>query len=248
MSQIEELQSRITAAMDRIGAGIEVLAARPAAGAGEPDADLAAALEEEKLANAQLGERLKSIKARHGDEIQALRDELDRAAEVDGLKTEIAALKAELGDTSKSQAQQAELDKARAEVDSLTAQNETLRAEAEAHKAEAEKLRSDAAALDAKMDKLGVETEAQSTTMARLDMDVQRVRQSNDQLRLVNAGLRKANQENVGEPHLINKAMLAELEGLRASRATDAAEASAVLSKLETLLANATNLPQGEDE
>ena len=181
MSQIDELQGRIIAAMERIGTGVAALDSSPAETAeAEPDTDpdIVTALEEEKLANAQLEERLKSIRGKHDKEV--------------------AALKAELANSSVSQ-----------------------------------KLRSDLA--------------AQSEAMARLDMDVQRLRQSNDQLRESNASLRGANEQGVGEPNLINKAMLSELEGLRASRATDAAEASAILSKLEPLLAGAANLTEGEE-
>jgi chromosome segregation ATPase len=177
MSQIDELQSRLTTAIERIGVGLEHLA-NSAPETADPDPDVVTALEEEKLANAQLEERLKSIRDKHDKEV--------------------AALKAELANSAVSQ-----------------------------------KLRSDLA--------------AQSEAMARLDMDVQRLRQSNDQLRESNAALRGANEQGVGEPNLINKAMLSELESLRAARATDTAEASAILSKLEPLLANAANLPEGEE-
>lgn len=176
MSQIEELQSRITAAMERIGAGVTALAERE--NEAEPDPGLAQALEEEKLANAQLEERLRALKAKHGDDLAALRSELDNSAE---------------------------LEKLRADMD------------------------------------------AQSKSMGQLDIDVQRLRQANEQLRQSNAALREANESGVGEPHLINKAMLAELESLRAVRATDAAEAGAVLAKLEPLLAGAESLPEGEE-
>ena len=50
------------------------------------------------------------------------------------------------------------------------------------------------------------------------------------------AALIDANAEGVGEPHLINRAMLAELEGLRAARATDVAESSAILAALVPLI------------
>jgi len=176
MSQIDELQSRIAAAMERIGAGVTSLAEREDAHA--PDPGLERALEEEKLANAQLEERLRALKARHDDDLAKLRAELDRSAEMKTLTAELAS---------------------------------------------------------------------QGEAMAQLDMDVQRLRQANEQLRSSNSALRSANETGVGEPHLINKAMLAELEGLRAARATDKAEVSAVLSKLEPLLASATGLPDGED-
>ena len=175
--QIEEVQSRITAAMERIGKGLAALNEKPAP-TSEQDPGVVAALEEEKLANAQLEERLRSIRGKHEAEVNELRAEL-------------------------------------------------------ANSAVSQKLRSDLA--------------TQSEAMARLDMDVQRLRQSNDQLRDSNAALRIANEQGIGEAGLINKAMLAELEGLRASRATDAAEASAILGKLEPLLASAANLTDGEE-
>jgi hypothetical protein len=171
MSQIEELQGRIAAAMDRIGAGIETLGA-----GGSPDQS--AALEEEKLANAQLEQRLDALKLKHQEEMDAQQAALDNTAELESLRADAAA---------------------------------------------------------------------QSQAMARLDMDVQRLRQANDLLRDSNAALRQANENGVGEPHLINKAMLAELEGMRAARATDSAEVSAVLAKLGPLLAQAGNLVEGEE-
>ena len=165
MSDINELQGRITAAMARISSGVETLAALEAEPSG-PDPEIVAQLEEEKLANAQLQERLRSIKAKHA-----------------------------------------------AKIEQLTAD-------------------------------LAVQTEA----MARLDMDLQRLRQAGEHLRESNAALRKANEEGVGEPHLINKAMLAELEALRATQAADAAETSGVLSRLEPMLAAAASAEAEEED
>ena len=303
MSQIEELQSRITAAMDRIGAGIVTLAeqqsdmranqteeAETAADTGAA-ADLAQALDEEKLANAQLEERLKAIKTRHAEEIESLRAELANSEELDSLKAEMAALKAELdnaadaealeaekaetarltgaleaqqtevarltaemADTAATDALKAELEKQTAEVARLTAEladsavADALTAELETQKAEVARLTAELASQETVVDKFKAEFDRQSTATARLDMDVQRLRQSNDQLREANAALREVNEQSVGEPHLINKAMLAELEGLRAARATDMAEAGAVLARLEPLLASAANLPEGEED
>lgn len=174
MSQIEEFQGRIVAAMERISAGVAALDAQ-----GSQDTEaLTAQLDEEKQTNAQLQERLTSLISKHEAELEAQKAELDTSAEIEALKTAQAG---------------------------------------------------------------------QSEMMARLDMDVQRLRLANDQLRDSNAALRQANEQGVGEPHLINSAMLAELESLRASRATDTAEVSAVLAKLGPLLAGATNLTEGED-
>ncbi|WP_108835791.1 hypothetical protein [Tateyamaria sp. Alg231-49] len=150
MSEIDALQQRLTAAMDRIGAGASALGAAQ----GGNTAELQAALDDEKTANAQLTERVRKMSDR---------------------------------------------------------QEEAL---AEARAA----------------------AEATQTRVAAMDLELQRLRKANDQLRESNAALRTANQEGVGEPHLINKAMMAELEGLRAARAADVAEASSILGALGPLL------------
>lgn len=235
MSQIDELESRITAAMARISVGLGALSMRAAEPAGalaeaqvEADAAVTAALEEEKLVAAQLEERLRRIKERHAEEIAALQAQLSEqgGARDDALRAELDELKRQLAETVAAETLQAEVERLKArladssEADTLRAENEALRAE----------------------------LARQAETAARLDMDLQRLRQSNEQLREANGALREANEAGVGEPSLINRAMLAELEGLRATRAADAAEAGAILARLEPLLSTARNLPEGEDE
>jgi predicted nucleic acid-binding Zn-ribbon protein len=151
MSEIEEFQRRIAAALDRIGQGLE-----GRAGGAEADevAALRQQLEDERLASAQLEERLRKLKARQ-------------------------------------EAAQAEADASR---------------------------------------------EATAKQLAKMDTDLQALRQANRQLRDNNAALREANAQGVADPHLINKAMMAELEALRASRATDRAEAEVILSELGRVL------------
>jgi hypothetical protein len=172
MSQIEELQGRIMAAMDRIAQGVDALSVRapeaqeapeaPAQGAAAEDggeiARLAEALDEERLVTAQLEERLKALKARHAEELAEARDAAGATAPPAG------------------------------------------------------------------------------PDVGRLEAELHRLRKANDQLRESNAALRAANEEGVGEPHLINKAMLAELESLRAARGADRAEADAILAGLLPLL------------
>lgn len=81
MSDIGEYQSRITAALDRIS---KVLDTAP--GGGE-DADLAAALEAERTANAQLEERVRAIKDKQENTVAALESTVsDLEAEVQSLK------------------------------------------------------------------------------------------------------------------------------------------------------------------
>ena len=159
MSDIVELQRRITTAMDRVAQSIEKMGAQSAA----QDPDLAQALEDERTANAQLSERVRVLKTKSDAEHAALRAQIEEA--------------------------------------------------------------------DARM--------------AQLDLELQRVRRANAQLSEACAALRGANEEGVGEPHLINKAMLAELEGLRAARAVDIAEASTILAALQPLVS--TDTPNTED-
>lgn len=170
MTQINELQHRITAALDRVAQGVAKLEERAAqavpAAPSEPGIDpaevarLQDALDEEKLANAQLEERVRKL-------------------------------------------------------------HETHRKELEAAKAAAAAASGPAAPM---------------VDVSALDLDLQRLRQSNEMLRATNEELRRALSENVGEPHLINKAMLAELEGLRAARSVEAAETRAIIASLTPLL------------
>lgn len=151
MSDIEELQRRITAAMDQVAFGLEKLGAAAPEGAG---ADTLAQLEEERTANAQLQERVRGLRTKSEAEIATLRSLLEEG--------------------------------------------------------------------DARM--------------GQLDIELQRVRRANAQLSDACAALRDANAEGVGDAHLINKAMLAELEALRAARAADVAEASVILASLQPLV------------
>ncbi|GAW36742.1 hypothetical protein RA2_03817 [Roseovarius sp. A-2] len=154
MSQIDELQARITAALDRITKGLE---GREAAGDATDVDKLRQDVEDEKLANAQLEERVRALHER-----LAARD--------------------------------AELEAARG---------------------------------------------AQADNLRRLDADLQSLRKANQQLRDNNQALREAHQAGIAEPHLINKSMLAELEGLRAVRAADRDEVEAVLAELGQVIATA---------
>jgi hypothetical protein len=154
MSQIDELQRRITAAMDRIGQGLDGLSGVPADEHGSELEALKQEMEDEKLANAQLLERVKRLKRKLND------DRSNRATQM----------------------------------------------------------------------------EAQTATAAKLDTELGRLRKANEQLRISNQALRTANEAGVAEPHLINKAMLAELESLRAIRAAEAAETQSIMGTLAPLI------------
>jgi chromosome segregation ATPase len=73
MSDIVELERRITAAMDQIAYGLDKLGAVQDG----PDPQTLQQLEEERTANAQLQERVRSLRAKSDTEIAALRAQLD---------------------------------------------------------------------------------------------------------------------------------------------------------------------------
>ena len=164
MQDITELEKRITTALERIGKGVDRLAAqpRPAATTAAPavapsDSALRAQLEEEKSLTAQLQARLRAAK--------------DREAKGD---------------------------------------------------------------LQDKVDRLTQELDVQG-------LELQRMRRVNATLREQLEALRTAAAAGATEPGLINKAMAAELEVLRAIRLTEMAEMDEILAALEPHLTEAGN-------
>ncbi|WP_170769653.1 hypothetical protein [Ruegeria lacuscaerulensis] len=265
MSQIEELQRRIVAAMERIGAGVDALGTKPADPSGQDDV-LKAALDDEKVANAQLEERLKSLKQRHEQEVDAMRADMEnlRAAPVEDheapqLRQQLAEATAKLASVEAARAELAEAKAAlenQDELDALKSENEELKAAingALALEEENARLRSEladserVAELSAELEMLRAERSSHGAAMSRLDDDLQRMRKANEQLRETVDELRSASQNGMPDAELLNRATVAELEATRAAQATDAAEAHAVLARLEPLLSRA-KLAEGEVE
>lgn len=166
MDNIAELERRITAALMRIGQGVEALSAAPAVSdAGGPVATLAdgvaeaeiarlnEALDEEQMLTAQLNERLRVVRDKDAAERLGLQAETERLTKL--------------------------------------------------------------------LDVQGLE-------MQRLKKTVVSLR---EQLRLMT----EAQAEGRIEPHLINKAMLTELEALRALRSAEAAELDELIAALDPI-------------
>jgi chromosome segregation ATPase len=93
MQDIAELEQRITAALERIGKGLDRITAAPRPAAAVPaaapvaDAALRAQLEEEKSLTAQLQERLRSLKERDSKaDLRAKIDKLTQQLDVQGLE------------------------------------------------------------------------------------------------------------------------------------------------------------------
>ncbi|AXT26168.1 hypothetical protein D1823_06025 [Ruegeria sp. AD91A] len=284
MSQIEELQHRIVAAMDRISAGVEAMGdASRNTGA---DERLQAELEDERVANAQLQERLKTLKEQHEQQVDELRADLEElrtapadSDETDALRAELEEARAKITSVEAARAELAEAKAAldnSAELEALKSENERMRAEldgigdpsalkaeleqmrellAQAKEVEAENSRLKAELedtervneLSAELEMLRAERASHGAAMSRLDDDLQRMRKANEQLRNSVEELRSAAAEGLTDAELLNRATVAELEATRAAQASDAAEAQAVLARLEPLLSQA-KLVEGEVE
>lgn len=167
MNDIDELQGRIAAALDRIGQGLDRAGQAEAADPGELTA-LRQELDDERIANAQLKERIKALKSRR-----------------EALEAELAAAQEAAQETSKG--------------------------------------------------------------IGALDAELQGLREANDKLREINARLREANAAGVAEPELINTAMLADLDGVRAARDADRAEAAAIYDALARAVGD-TGQEQGGEQ
>lgn len=268
MSEIEELQGRIAAAMDRIGAGIGALSATPEA---TDDGDLTQELEEERLANAQLEERLKKLKGEmvalkeatpapvEADsaeldalraEVELLRNEVGNPDEAAGLKAEVARLTAALDAAHDAPA---ETDPLEERISALTTENSVLHAEVTTLQDRLDTMDQTAAPAAAHAPQSDAEAELarQNDMLVKLDSELQRLRGANEELVTANEALRAASAQGLADPELINNAMVAEIEGLRAAQATDQAQINAVLARLEPLLEGAAampNMPEGEEQ
>ena len=86
--------------------------------------------------------------------------------------------------------------------------------------------------LEAKVEKMTQQLDVQG-------LELQRMRKSTVQLREHLRILHEAAADNMAEPHLINKAMMAELESLRATRHTETAEMDEILAELKPLIEEA---------
>ncbi|RVT84518.1 hypothetical protein DXV76_12620 [Rhodobacteraceae bacterium CCMM004] len=150
MMDITELQRRITAALDRIGAGVDVLE-RPVAAPdpapqddGPSAAEVQAELEAERELTAQLEERVRAIKARQDGRVTQLENDLETArrvvAELEEDRARLKRVNAALRETSQAlrEANAAGLADAdlvngalRGELEALTAARDSDRAEME---------------------------------------------------------------------------------------------------------------------
>ncbi|MEP1969461.1 MAG: hypothetical protein ABJJ01_07485, partial [Marinomonas sp.] len=228
MSEISDLENRISAAMDRIGRGLETVANAPVSGgeAGEDAERLERALEDEKLAGAQLEERVRALSER-----------------VETLETELSSANAA---TEAAQGALAEVEAARDAAQSAQAEAETQRdaAETQREAAEAQRDAAESAKADAESGLAAAQSAAAEVVPAASDADIaasrvamdeltqrlRRMRRLSRNIRENNQKLREAAEKGVTDPALINASLRSELETVNALRETDALETDAILS------------------
>lgn len=92
---------------------------------------------------------------------------------------------------------------------------------------------------DGKLSGLEAEVDAQKVQLADFDRDIQRLQQANADLRAVAAEMREALLASTAEAELINRAVLAELEAVKAAHAVGTAEAAAIIAQLTPMLEGA---------
>jgi chromosome segregation ATPase len=179
MSEIEQLESRIAAAMERIGSAVDRLAEAAAAPPPEPEIDpeeltaLRTQLEEERTANAQLEARVQAIRDRQETRVAELHREVDEQkaalaqldAEVQGMRRVARQLRennAALRQANEQGVGDPDLIDAgmRAEVEALRAERATESAEVAAILAVLGPLAEQALAGEAGSDQTGEEQEA----------------------------------------------------------------------------------------
>lgn len=99
-----------------------------------------------------------------------------------------------------------------------------------------ERVRTLKARQDGMISDLEAKIEDHRAQLSAVDAEMQRLRQSNADMREINAQLRAAASEGAADPELINRAMMAEIEALEAQRASEAAEVAAVIAELKPLI------------
>jgi len=120
----------------------------------------------------------------------------------------------------------------------------TLRAQLEDERTTNAQLEARVAAISAKLDDGPAEDSAakvaaQAEEIAALDAELQALRASNVELRDILETLRTAAMDGAADAEMINTALMAEVDALKAQRGADAAELSAILSELKPVLEGA---------
>lgn len=280
MSDIDALESRLAAALDRIRGGVGALAERAEDGArqaallieietrdsriAELEAQVAAAEEEAKAqaeAQAEAEAQAKAEAQAASEQAQPTADEAEEDGPDPALLVRLGTLEDELAEARAALAARAQdagpdqaEDAAGADAEQATEQAAALQAledDLDAHKADLAQTRAANTQLTSQVETLTAKLDAHFTEAAareddrrvhleELDTRMQRLREVNADLRALNGQLRQMVADGLGEPGLLNSAMAAELDALRADRAAEASEINALLAELRPMIEEAS--------
>jgi chromosome segregation ATPase len=242
MDEIEQYQTRIFAALDKVSRLTSELASVDAAPAPVDDGlrqrdlalieELEATLAEERLDLDAERDMVATLKGKLVEAERAL-EEAQAAgaavAELEAAAQEAGAAKADL---------QRQLDAAQADIDAAQQAAEAAAREAERAQQQREK----------EQERQNNATSHLEETIARLtarienqDVQFQRLKGANAQLRDSNAMLRERNVDMLGDADAIDQSMRAELEALKTTRASDVEEMNTILDELKPLVKEQAN-------
>jgi chromosome segregation ATPase len=211
MSDIGELGQRIARALETMESALPRLPAHDEVAELE---DLRIELEAERKASSLLDERVGAMRRKQQEQIDALEARLsDERRDAEGA---LAETEARLQET------QQELEQARAEIKNRDADLARADEKIEAREAELDRVRDEIRRL---REALGSQSEV-----------TLQIKRTNGELRATMRSLRDAQTAGLTDAHLINQAVLTELEALRRAHETDRAEMDEILSAMEPIL------------
>ncbi|KPA22321.1 Chromosome partition protein Smc [Shimia sp. SK013] len=269
MSDISDLESRLSGALERIGRGVAKLGPASAAADAEVPAvqdmseevaSLRRALEHEASASAQLEERLRAVTQKQ-DEVEAELSVAREAAEkaeaelaeaheaADATVTEVADLRTTVDlDSAAGEEADERIEELSEKVAVLEGQLEvqtSARIAAEAAADSARNSLATAGAGDGEESLL-----ANREAMEQMAQRLRRMRRMGKGVRENNERLRAAAEDKVVDVALINDALKAEIDSLKALREAEMAEADVILTGLAPMLsvANGTDAEATKEE
>ncbi|WP_412554847.1 hypothetical protein [Shimia sp. MIT1388] len=232
MSDISELESRLTAALERIARGVDGMQAAVAEPEeGEDVQALRRALENEALVTAQMEERVRALTARQTE----LEEELGAAQSAKSDAEE--ALKAAEG---KAEEASAALTTAEARAEAAETAAAAAADAAEAAAEAAPDSAGDAPAAEtapAEDGALAAAVEENRVMLGELGKRLRRLRQMARRERSANQVLREqVEKDGMVDPSAVNEALKADLDTLSALREAESAETAVILAELRPLV------------
>lgn len=243
MDDLEQYQSRIFAALDKITR----LSSETASASGASDEDeglrqrdlelideLEASLRDERAdlnAERALAATLKTeLKEAENALALATAQSTERMGAMSAAETELEVARARLAEVEgKLVASKSAHDEAKAALSEAESQiNATARASSQDQK-DQERQQNASALMAERIERLNARIESQ-------DVQFQRLKDANAQLRESNTVLRERNAALLPDADVINKSMLVELEALKATRAADVDEMDSILEQLKPLV------------